>query len=405
MKSTIRGSNSRTSVLFFILFLSAHISVEGQIFRGMLTGATLNGIPTSVPFLTIAPDGRSAGMGDAGAASIPDANSQHWNTAKYSFVEAETGISFSYIPWATNLIPDVNHYYLSGYYKIDTKNTLSSSFRYFSLGSIAFPGPGVVGTQYNPKEFALDAGYSRRFSDRLSGGIALRYIHSDLSNGLSSLGRQDPWVGTSVAGDLGLYYQNQFQVKEKEAQWALGLHISNIGAPISYAETDEGTPLPTNLRLGGRFTYNFNDNNSLSIHTDLNKLLVPTPAVYESDSTSNKYIIIRGKAAPESVIRGILQSFYDAPGVPKENGSYSVIAEEFHEISFAFGAEYWYRKLVAFRTGYFHEHAAKGNRKYFTFGLGARYRFINFDLAYLLPLEGQNSALFNTFRLSLALML
>ena len=167
----------------------------------------------------------------------------------------------------------------------------------------------------------------------------------------------------------------------------------------------EATPIPTNLRLGGRFTYNFNEHNSLSIHSDLNKLLVPTPADYEQDSASGDLIIIRGKASPESVIRGMLQSFYDAPGVLKEDGSYSVITEEFHEISFALGAEYWYRKLFAFRTGYFHEHAAKGNRKYFTFGLGATYRFINFDLSYLLPTEGQNSPLYNTFHLSLALML
>jgi hypothetical protein len=239
-----------------------------------------------------------------------------------------------------------------------------------------------------------------------SGNIAPGHLQRKCLPGyLDQWENQDTQVGTSVAGDLGLYYQNQFQLKEKEAQWALGFNISNIGPSISYAETDEGTPLPTNLRLGGRFTYNFNDNNSLSLQADLNKLLVPTPAHYESDSTTNNLIIIRGKETPESVIRGMLQSFYDAPGVQQENGFYSVIAEEFHEISFALGAEYWYRKLVAFRTGYFHEHRSKGNRKYFTFGLGARYRFISFDLSYLLPAEGQNSPLYNTFQLSLALAL
>jgi hypothetical protein len=404
MKSTIRGSNSCTVALFFILFLCTHVSVRGQINRIMLTGASLNGIPTSVPFLTIAPDGRSAGMGDGGVASIPDVYSQHWNNAKYAFVEAKAGISFSYIPWATNLIPDVNHFYLSGYYKIDAKNTLSTSFRYFSLNTIT-AGGGTAGTQYHPKEFAVDAGYSRKFSNSFSGGVVLRYIHSDLTDGRTTSSGQDTQVGKSVAGDLGLYYQKNVQLGEKDAQWALGLNISNIGSPISYSKDAEATPIPTNLRLGGRFTYNFNQQHSLSIHADLNKLLVPTPAVYESDSATGELSIIRGKASPKSVIRGMLQSFYDAPGVLRENGSYSVIAEEFYEISFALGVEYWYRKLLAFRTGYFHEHAAKGNRKYFTFGLGARYRFINFDLAYLLPVEGQNSALFNTFQLSLALAL
>jgi hypothetical protein len=404
MKSRIRSSKSCTFVLFFTMFLCAHASVRGQISGSMLIGASLNGIPTSVPFLTIAPDGRSSGMGDGGVASITDVNSQHWNAAKYAFADSKKGVALSYIPWITNLIPDVNHLYLSGFYKIDPKNTLSTSFRYFSLGTIAFAGGGTAGTQYHPKEFAVDAGYSRRFTDHFSGGVVLRYIHSDLTDGRTTSSGQDTQVGTSFAGDLGLYYQKNIQLGEKDAQWALGLDISNIGSPISYSKDAEATPIPTNLRMGGRFTYNINELHSLSIHADLNKLLVPTPPYYESDSATGELSIIRGKEAPESVIRGMFQSFYDAPGVLRENGSYSVIAEEFHEISFALGAEYWYRKLVAFRTGYFHEHPAKGNRKYFTFGLGARYRFVSFDLSYLLPLEGQNSPLYNTFRLSLALI-
>lgn len=346
------GSKSFALTLFFTMFLCAHTSVKGQISSSMLTGATLNGIQSSVPFLSIAPDGRSSGMGDGGAATIPDVNSQHWNAGKYAFVEGKAEISLNYIPWATNLIPNINHFYLSGYYKINGKNTLSSSFRYFSLGTILFASVGVPGT-YHPREFALDAGYSRRFTDNFSGGIVLRYIHSDLIGGSTFASGQYFYAGTSVAGDLGLYYQKNIQTREKEAQWALGLNISNIGTPISYSEDDEATPIPTNLRLGGRFTYDFNEHNSLSIHSDLNKLLVPTPADYEEDSASGDLILIRGKASPESAIRGMLQSFYDAPGVLKEDGSYSVITEEFYEISFALGAESWYRKLFAFRTGYF----------------------------------------------------
>ena len=405
IKPAIRGRRSSAFALFFAMFLCAHTSNKGQISISMLTGASLNSIPTSVPFLTIAPDGRSSGMGDGGAASIPDANSQHWNVGKYAFVEGKAEISLNYIPWATNLIPDINHFYLSGYYKLNEKNTLSSSFRYFSLGSITFSSGTLPGTQYNPREFALDAGYSRRFTNHFSGGVVLRYIHSDITNGNTSAGGQATQVGKSLAGDLGLYYQKDIQLQEKEAQYALGLQISNIGPPISYAEDVEATPIPTNLRLGGRFTFNFNEQNSLSIHSDLNKLLVPTPPVYEIDSASDQLILLRGKEAPESMIRGMLQSFIDAPGVLKENGSYSVITEEFHEISFSLGAEYWYRKLFAFRAGYFHEHRTKGNRNYFTFGLGTRYRFISFDLAYLLPVEFQHSPLYNTFHLSLALML
>jgi len=403
VKPATRGSSSSAFMLVFTLVLCAQVGLRGQISIGSLTGAQLNSIPTSVPFLTIAPDGRSSGMGDGGAATIPDVNSQHWNVGKYSFVEGKAAISLNYIPWITNLIPDINHFYLSGFYKIDGKNTLSSSFRYFSLGSTTFSSVIMPGTHYNPREFALDAGYSRRFTNNFSAGVVLRYIHSDLSDGTTGPGGQIINVGEAVAGDLGLYYQKEIQLQEKAAQWALGLHISNIGTPISYMETDEGTPIPTNLRLGGRFSYEFNEHNSLSIHSDLNKLLVPTPALYESDSITDQLVLVRGKHAPESVIRGMLQSFIDAPGVLREDGSYSVTAEEVHEISFALGAEYWYKKLLAFRTGYFHEHASKGNRNFYTFGLGTRYRFISLDLSYLLPAVGRNSPLYNTFKLSLTL--
>ena len=405
LNPAIRGRRSSTFMLLFTVLLYTHTGIRGQISIGSLTGARLNSIPTSVPFLTIAPDGRASGMGDGGAATKADVNSQHWNVGKYAFVEGKAEISFNYIPWITNLIPNIDHFYLSGYYKINEKNILSSSFRYFSLGSTTFSSVIMPGTHYNPREFALDAGYSRRFTNHFSAGVVLRYIHSDLSDGTTGPGGQIINVGESVAGDLGLYYQKDIQLQEKMAQWALGLQISNIGTPITYSEEGEATPIPTNLRLGGRFTYEFNENNSLSIHSDLNKLLVPTSALYESDSASDQLILVRGKEAPESVIRGMLQSFIDAPGVLQEDGSYSVITEELHEISFSLGVEYWYKKLVAFRTGYFHEHRSKGNRNYLTFGLGARYRFIGFDLSYLLPTEGQNSPLYNTFRLSLTLML
>lgn len=402
MMSRIQSNKSRTFVLAFTMFLCTLASLSGQIISGMLTGAELNGIQTSVPFLTIAPDGRSSGMGDAGVATSPDANSQHWNAAKYALLEGKSGLALSYAPWLTNLIPDINHLYLAGYYKVNNANTISASMRYFSLGNLYQMGMGFRTPNYYQYEFAVDAGYSRKFTDCFSGGLVLRYIHSDLSNGSSPPSGLDANVGVAVAGDLGLYYQNQFVLKEKEAQWALGLNISNIGTPISYSADAEARPIPTNLRLGGRFTYKINEQHSLSIHADLNKLLVPSPPVYEQDSATDELIIVRGKEAPGSVALGMLQSFYDSPGVLRKDGSYSVAAEEFHEISFALGLEYWYRKLIAFRTGYFNEHPSKGNRKYFTFGLGARYRSLGFDLSYLLPLEGENSPLYNTFKFALS---
>jgi hypothetical protein len=393
-----------SKLLFVLLTISILIcsnkDVMGQITVGELTGAELNAIQTSVPFLTIAPDGRSSGMGDVGAASVPDANSQHWNSAKYAFVEGNGGISLTYTPWLRNLIPGINLGYISGYYRINSKNTVSSSIRYFSLGKMTDMNSGVWYPPYYQYEIAIDAGYSRLFTDHFSGGIVLRYIHSDLIDNMPLPGF-DIHPGRSVAGDLGLYYQNDFQIGEKDALWAVGINITNLGPPISYRSDEEKTPIPTNLRFGGRFSYNINENNIVSFHADINKLLVPSPALYAQDSATNDLIVIRGKEAPGSVILGMFQSFYDAPGVQRSDGTYNVLEEEIYEIMFGLGAEYWHKKQFAIRTGYFNEHATKGNRKYFTFGIGARYRFLTCDISYLLPQKGQNSPLYNTFRFSL----
>lgn len=361
----------------------------------------MNAIQSSVPFLTIAPDGRSSGMGDVGAASTPDINSQHWNSGKYAFMEGKGGVALSYSPWLTNQIPNIKHLYFTGFYKINDKNTVSSSLRYFSMGRIDFTSIGGTTTSsFYPREFALDAGYSRKFTNRFSGGIVLRYIHSVPTTTQTTSG-QENITGTAIAGDLGLYYQDDIQLGEKDAQWALGINISNIGTPVSYSEDAPSTPIPTNLRLGSRFSYEFNSYHSLSFHFDINKLLVPTPGFYMEDSIAGDLVLVRGKEAPGSVILGMFQSLYDAPGVPRYDGTYSVAKEEMNEIMFGLGAEYWYRKLFAIRTGYFHEHEAKGNREYFTFGAGVRYRFLTFDLSYLLPVQGQFSPLYNTFRFSL----
>jgi len=349
----------------------------------------------SVPFLTIAPDARAAGMGDVGAASEPDVNSLYWNVAKYAFVAGKGGLAATYTPWLKNLVPGIYLANLSGYYKINKKNILSSSIRYFELGEINFVGqPGG----YHPFEMAVDVGYSRWFSEKLSGGIALRYIHSDLLGSSSTPGGDEAKPGTSIAGDLGVYYQNSFLMKEREAQWALGLNLSNVGTPVSYSDDAEGTPIPTNLRIGGRFQYHINSQHSISLMTDINKLLVPTPPVYDTDTVTGEAFIVRGKAAPESVLAGMFQSFYDAPGIQKNDGSYSVFREEMYEIMYSVGMEYRFNKLLAIRTGYFHQHSSKGNRQFLTLGAGAKYHTFSLDLSYLMPSNGQNSELANTFR-------
>ncbi|RLD55992.1 MAG: hypothetical protein DRI97_08380 [Bacteroidetes bacterium] len=383
-----------------IFFLTGHL-VQAQIHPGELGGAEMNTIQTAVPFLTLAPDARASGLGDAGVASKADVNSQHWNVAKYAFIENRGGVSLSYTPWLRNLTPGINLDYLSGYYKINDENVVSSSFRYFSLGNITFTNiSGHPTGSYQPIEFAIDAGYSRLLTDHFSGGLVFRYIRSDLTSGQTTADGQSTQAGTSIAGDIGLYYQNEVQMGSKEARWALGINLSNLGTPISYTADAYKIPIPSNLRLGGRFEYGINDLNSISIHADLNKLLVPTPPVYDTDTATGDLRVVRGKAPPESIVAGMFQSFADAPGVQKSYGEYSVFHEEMYEIAYSIGLEYNFRNLIAVRSGYFHEHAAKGNRKYLTFGLGVMNPYFSLELSYLAPTNGQDSPLANTFRVT-----
>jgi hypothetical protein len=377
--------------------------LKAQIHSGELGGADeLNTIQTSLPFLTIAPDSRAGAMGDVGVATEPDVNSQHWNMGKYAFLESKGGFAISYTPWLRNLIPDINLAYLAGFYRIDDQQLVSASLRYFSLGNIVFTDiTGTVTGQYNPNEFAVDAGYSRLFTEYFSGGIAFRFIRSDLTSGQNTADGQETRPGISFAADLGFYYQRDVDVGSSDGEWAAGAAITNMGTPVSYTVDADKTPIPTNLRLGGRFTYNIDDYNKISGMIDVNKLLVPTPPVWAEDSATNERYVVRGKEPPGSVILGMFQSFYDAPGVLRSNGNYSTAVEEFHEIAYSLGVEYWYRNQFAIRTGYFHEHASKGNRKYFTVGVGLRLNVFALDFSYLVPTNGQNSPLANTLRFTL----
>jgi len=341
-------------VLFTAFLICAGNILKGQVSVGQLGGGVLNTIKTSVPFLTIAPDARAAGMGDLGVASAADVNSQHWNLAKYAFIEGKGGFAINYTPWLRYLIPDINLGYLSGYYRISEKNTVSSSFRFFSLGEIVFTNiRGHILGQYKPIEFAADIGYSRLFTDHFSGGIAIRYIHSDLTSGQRTASGMETKPGTSLAGDLGFYYQNEMPLGHSAAQWALGINISNIGTPISYTEDAPKTRIPTNLRLGGRIGFTINDHHSISWNMDLNKLLAPTSPVIAIDTATGNAYVVYGKEEPQSILGGMFQSFYDAPGVTRSDGSRSVFLEEMHEIAYSMGMEYNYNNLLLVRSGYF----------------------------------------------------
>ncbi|MFO7827317.1 MAG: type IX secretion system outer membrane channel protein PorV [Bacteroidales bacterium] len=370
--------------IFLSLFVGENFSQT--IDRQDLVGAN-NPLEYSASYLTIAPDSRAGAMGDVGAATSPDYNSMHWNPAKYAFIESDMGIAASYTPWLRNLVNDINLGYVSFYKKIDNVQTVAATLLYFDLGDIQFTNEaGEYNGQHSPYELSLDVAYARSFSDRISGGIAFRYIRSDITGG-ALVGDLETKAANAVAADISMYYVNDnLTINENSAVWSFGINISNIGNKISYTEIEKDF-LPTNLKIGSALQYDIDDYNSLTIALDLNKFLVPTPPKTINDTTLFGYV------TDVSVAEGMIQSFYDAPGGWEE---------ELHEIKYNIGAEYWYANQFAVRAGYFHEHQAKGNRKYFTVGAGLRLNVFTIDFSYLVPLK-QNNPLANTVRFTLGL--
>ena len=352
----------------------------------------LNTITTSVPFLIIGPDSRSSGMGDVGVASSPDVNSMHWNPAKYAFVKDDMGIAMNYVPWLRNLVPDISLAYLSGYFKRNDNETIGFSLRYFSLGDITFTnGTGETIGQYKPNEFAISGAYARKLSDYFSIAVATRYIRSDLTGGqtLTGSGNMSTHAGQSIAADISSYFQKEIRIAKKDFNWAMGLNISNLGNKISYTETAVRDFIPINMRFGTSIGTAFDDYNRMSIEFDINKLLVPTPPHYDNG------VRIAGMDPDVSVVSGVFQSFWDAPGGTKE---------EFRELNYSTGLEYWYAEQFAVRAGYFFEHDTKGGRQFFTMGAGVKYNVFALDFSYLIDasssINGTNP-LANTLRFTL----
>lgn len=352
----------------------------------------INTITTAVPFVMISPDARAGGMGDQGVASAPDVNSIHWNPAKLAFAEKKMAVGVSYTPWLRALVNDMFIAYLSGYTKMKNDQAVGASLRYFSLGNITFTdNNGNTIRDFKPNEFALDLAYSRKLSDNFAGGIALRFIHSNLTGGTQVEG-QDSKAGNTVAADVSVFYKKKIEIGGKDADLMAGVNISNIGAKISYTESGVKNFIPTNLRLGPGLNLHLNEYNDLAFMLDINKLLVPTPPIYTQDTANSAdNIILYGQDPNVSTAQGIFQSFSDAP-----NG----FKEELQEFNLAFGMEYWYDKQFAFRAGYFYEDKRKGNRKYFTLGAGLRYNVFGIDLAYLIPTD-QRNPLENTLHFTL----
>lgn len=391
----------QNSKIFFLAILSL-FSVQfskAQTADEQLERIGLNTITTAVPFLLITPDSRSGAMGDVGVATSPDPISSYWNTSKAAFAKKDLGLAFSYVPWLRSIVPDINLVYLSGYKKVNKKGAITASMRYFSLGEINFTDEfGQPIQNVNPNEFAIGAGYAHQLSKKFSGGFSLKYLNSNLTQGVS-VGGVEAKAAWAIAADLNGYYASEVDLGDKDGEFSFGFNIQNIGNKVAYSESAERDFIPINLKLGTGLKIAMDEFNQIGFYVDLNKLLVPTPPLYAKDNNGNLIYdangepeIEAGKNPAVSVPTGMIQSFYDAPG-----GA----AEEFKEINWSIGTEYWYDEQFAVRLGYFYENPNKGNRQYLTMGVGIKYQVFNLDFSYLVPVN-QRSPLENTLRFTLA---
>lgn len=358
----------------------------------------LNPIQTGVNSLNIAPDARGASMGDLGAATDPDVNSQYWNPSKYAFAYSQGAVSLNYTPWLRKLVNDIFLADVSGYYKIGSNDNqaISASLRYFSLGEVNSTGPGedIGGQTLNPYELSVDFGYSRKLSEKFSMGVVFRYIYSDLGFSESYAGDQSTGA-SAFSADISGYYTTYPIIGRNECQWSWGWNISNIGTKVSYNNGENPAFLPTNLRLGTSFTFPLADYHNLSVSLDANKLLVPARprrADFESGTEGEgQYLDKLEEWENMSPITGIFKSFSDAPGGFKE---------ELREITWSLGAEYSYNQQFFLRAGYFYENKYKGNRQYFGMGAGFSLNVVRLDASYMLA-TAQTSPLDQTLRFTL----
>ncbi|MCE1202652.1 MAG: type IX secretion system outer membrane channel protein PorV [Bacteroidia bacterium] len=385
--------------LSVLLFFNAN----SQTYQELSGRNSLNVITTAVPFLMIAPDARAGAMGDVGVSTSPDVFSMHWNPAKYANIQSDMMVGLSYSPWLRNLVPDMNLAYLGFSKRLDANSAIGSTLRFFTLGDIQFTDEnGDDRGTYRPSEWALDATYARKLTDHLSGAVAGRFIYSNLTQG-QFVGTTETSAGISVAADVAVYWEKEVEwFKDIDATFAWGVNISNIGNKLGYSETSiKKDFIPTNLRFGPTLKLNIDEYNKIAFSVDINKLLVPTPPVLKRDSITgnpilipgtDKYEIAKGRDDEVSVVAGMLQSFYDAP-----NG----MSEEFRELYYSFGVEYWYNNAFALRGGAFYEDKTKGNRKFFTLGAALKYNVFGLDFSYLIPVDARNNPLQNTVRFAL----
>lgn len=378
--------NKAFRILLAVLMVQLSLQASAQEKKDLF-----NPVNYAVVSQTIAPDARGGGLGDVGAATDPDVNSQYWNPAKYPFCISRAGVALNFTPWLRSLVNDMNLAYLAGYYRIGDHSAVSSSLRYFNLGKVYTSYEGAEsgeGTTINPYEMSLDVAYSLMLSETFSLSAALRWIYSDMRFDE----REDNSPASAFAADIAAYYQNYINIGQRECQLGIGLNISNIGSKIKFSGNEYSEFLPANLRLGASLMIPIDEYNRLTIAADANKLLVPTvPKQEEGEDNSEYEDRVHREYDDISAIRGIFKSFGDAPGGFKE---------ELQEIYYGVGAEYIYNDKFSLRAGYHHEAENKGNRKYFTVGAGFKMSVFQLDAAYVVA-TAKSNPLDQTLRFSL----
>ncbi len=373
-------------ILVTLLLVSVSLTVSAQDKENMF-----NPVNYAIISQTIAPDARSGGLGDVGAATDPDVNSQHWNPAKYPFNISRAGIVLNYTPWLRQLVSDIDLAYLAGYYRIGDYSAISSSLRYFSLGEVYLNSSLTDDNNMTikPYEMALDVAYSLMLSEKFSLSAGVRWIYSDMRFDYS----EESSPASAFAADIAAYYQNYINIGHRECQLGLGLNISNIGSKITFSGDNESQFIPTNMRLGASLVIPVDEYNRFSISADANKLLVPTvPKQNEGEAIEDYRRRVIAEYSDMSSITGMFKSFSDAP-----NG----FKEELEEIQWSVGAEYIYHDQFSVRAGYHHEAENKGNRKYFTVGAGFRMSVFSLDAGYVIA-TAKNNPLDQTLRFTLA---
>ena len=378
--------NKAFRILLAVLLVQLSLQASSQEKKDLF-----NPVNYAVVSQTIAPDARGGGLGDVGAATDPDVNSQYWNPAKYPFCISRAGVALNFTPWLRSLVNDMNLAYLAGYYRIGDHSAVSSSLRYFNLGKVYTSYEGAEsgeGTTINPYEMSLDVAYSLMLSETFSLSAALRWIYSDMRFDE----REDNSPASAFAADIAAYYQNYINIGQRECQLGIGLNISNIGSKIKFSGNEYSEFLPANLRLGASLMIPIDEYNRLTIAADANKLLVPTvPKQEEGEDNSEYEDRVHREYNDISAIRGIFKSFGDAPGGFKE---------ELQEIYYGVGAEYTYNDKFSLRAGYHHEAENKGNRKYFTVGAGFKMSVFQLDAGYVVA-TAKSNPLDQTLRFSL----